>query len=359
VRAAILTEVGAPLSVEDVEPIGLGPREVLVRIGASGLCHSDLLFQAGVGPFPPPMVLGHEGAGVVEEVGAEVRSVRAGDRVICSWVTSCGDCRLCLAGEAHLCDGLAGDWEAPRLRTADGVEVREMLGVGSFAEAAVVDDRALVRVETDLPDEQLALIGCGVTTGVGAALNTAAVRPGSTVAVFGCGGVGQSVLQGARIAGAARVIAVDPLELKRSAALALGATDAVDPTDGDAAEQIVSLTGGRGADYAFDAVGLEQTIGTAYDAVRRGGTVVLVGIPHPRVRMPWPAVDQILSGKRLLGCLYGSSDVRREFPRLVELAEQGTLDLGAMVSRRIALDEVNAGLEAIDGGEVIRSVIVN
>ena len=358
-RAAILTEVGAPLSVEEVEPIGLRPRDVLVRIGASGLCHSDLLFQAGVGPFPPPIVLGHEGAGVVEEVGSDVRSVRSGDRVICSWVTPCGGCRLCLGGEANLCDGLAGDWEAPRLRSGGGVEVREMLGVGSFADAAVVDERALVRVETDLPDEQLALIGCGVTTGVGAALNAAAVKPGSTVAVIGCGGVGQSVLQGARIAGASRVIAVDPLELKRSAALSLGATDAVDPTEGDAAEQIRSLTGGRGADYAFDAAGLEETIGTAYNSVRRGGTVVLVGIPHGRVRMPWPAVDQILTGKRLLGCLYGSADVRREFPRLVELAEQGQLDLGSMVSRRITLDEVNEGLAAIEGGEVIRSVMIN
>jgi S-(hydroxymethyl)glutathione dehydrogenase/alcohol dehydrogenase len=359
VRAAVLHELKAPLSVEEVEPIGLGPRDVLVRITASGLCHSDLLFLAGVGRFPPPMVLGHEGAGVVEEVGADVRALRAGDRVICSWVTPCGDCRLCVTGQSHLCDGLGEAWEAPKLRTAGGTEVREMLGVGSFAEAAVIDERALVRVETDLPDEQLALIGCGVTTGVGAALNTAAVSPGSTVAVFGCGGVGQSIVQGARIAGAARIIAVDPVELKRSSALRLGATDALDPSEGDAVEQIRALTGGRGADYAFDAAGLEQTMGPAYKATRRGGTVVLVGIPHPDTRIPWPPVDQILTGKRLLGCLYGSADVRRDFPRLVELAEQGKLDLASMVSRTITLDEVNEGLAAIEGGEVIRSVIVN
>jgi S-(hydroxymethyl)glutathione dehydrogenase/alcohol dehydrogenase len=359
VRAAILPEVGAPLSVEDVEPLGLAPRDVLVRITASGLCHSDLLFQAGVGRFPPPMVLGHEGAGVVEEVGPDVRGLRAGDRVICSWVTPCGGCRLCVAGQSHLCDGLGEAWETPKLRTADGVEVREMLGVGSFADVAVVDERALVRVETDLPDEQLALIGCGVTTGVGAALNTAAVTPGSTVAVFGCGGVGQSVVQGARIAGAARIVAVDPVELKRSSALRLGATDAVDPSEGDAVEQIRALTGGRGTDYAFDAAGLEQTLGPAYKSTRRGGTVVLVGISHPDTRIPWPPVDQILTGKRVLGCLYGSADVRRDFPRLVGLAEAGKLDLATMVSRTIALDEVNAGLEAIERGEVIRSVIVN
>jgi S-(hydroxymethyl)glutathione dehydrogenase/alcohol dehydrogenase len=358
VRAAILPEVGARLVVEDVEPIGLGPREALVRITASGVCHSDLLFQAGVGAFPPPMVLGHEGAGVVEEVGAEVRSVRPGERVICSWVTPCGACRLCVGGEPHLCDALAGGWEAPRLRTAGGVEVREMLGVGSFAEASVVDERALVGLETDLPDEQLALIGCSVTTGVGAALNTARVAPGSIVAVFGCGGVGQSVVQGARIAGSARIVAVDPVALKRDAALRLGATEAVDPGDGDPAAQIAELTSGRLADFAFDAAGLEETIGRAYASVRRGGTVVLVGIPSPQARIRWPAVDQILTGKRLLGCLYGSADVRRDFPRLVELAERGKLDLASLVSRRVALDEVNEALEAIEGGEVIRSVIV-
>ena len=357
-RAAIMTAVDTPLSVEEVTPIGLEPRDVLVRITASGLCHSDLLFLAGVGRFPPPMVLGHEGAGVVEELGRDVRSLAVGDRVICSWVTSCGDCRLCLGGQAYLCDGLAEAWSEPKLRTAAGTEVLEMLGVGSFAEAAVVDERALVKVETDLPDGQLALIGCGVTTGVGAALNTAQVSPGSTVAVFGCGGVGQSVVQGARIAGAARIVAVDPVELKRSAALRLGATDAVDPTEGDPAEAVRSLTDG-GADYAFDAAGLEQTMGPAYNSLRRGGTLVLVGIPRPDQRIPWPPVDQILTGKKVLGCLYGSADVRRDFPRLVELAEQGKLDLASMVSRTISLDEVNEGLEAIERGEVIRSVIVN
>jgi S-(hydroxymethyl)glutathione dehydrogenase/alcohol dehydrogenase len=360
VRAAIMTAVDAPLSVQEVVPVGLGPRQALVRITASGLCHSDLLFLAGVGPFPPPMVLGHEGAGVVEEIGAEVRSVRAGDRVICSWVTPCGGCRLCVNGESHLCDGLAEAWGEPVLRTGDGTPVLAMLGVGSFADAAVVDERALVRVETDLPDEQLALIGCGVTTGVGAALNTAAVAPGSTVVVFGCGGVGQSVVQGARIAGAARIVAVDPVELKRSAALALGATDAVDPdAGGKPHEQVRELLGGRGADYAFEATGVEAALRSAYRSIRRGGTLVLVGIPSPETRIPWPPVDQILTGKRLLGCLYGSADIRRDFPRFVELAERGKLDLASLVSRRITLDDVNEGLAAIERGEVIRSVIVN
>jgi S-(hydroxymethyl)glutathione dehydrogenase/alcohol dehydrogenase len=353
-----MTAVDTPLTVAEVTPLGLGPRDVLVRIGASGLCHSDLLFLAGVGRFPPPMVLGHEGAGVVEEVGAEVRSVRAGDRVILSWVTSCGDCRLCASGQPHLCDGLAEAWGEPKLRTADGTGVLGMLGVGTFADAAVVDERALVRVETDLPDEQLALIGCGVTTGVGAAINTAGVEPGSVVVVFGCGGVGQSVIQGARIAGASRIVAVDPIELKRAAALRLGATDALDPTGIEVHEAVRELVG-RKADYAFEATGVEAALGAAYRTIRRGGTLVLVGISHPDVRIPWPPVDQILTGKRLLGCLYGSADIRRDFPRLVELAEQGKLDLASLVSRRITLDDVNDGLDAIERGEVIRSVIVN
>jgi S-(hydroxymethyl)glutathione dehydrogenase/alcohol dehydrogenase len=360
VRAAILTELNAPLVVEEVTLPPLEPREAVVRLGASGICHSDLLFQQGMARFvDPPMVLGHEGAGVVEEVGPEVTTVRPGDRVICSWVTACGACRSCVSGETRLCQELGLGWMEPRLRSASGITASRMLGIGSFAEATVVDERALVKVETDLPDEQLALIGCGVTTGVGAALNTAAVEPGSSVAVFGCGGVGQSAVQGARIAGAARIIAVDPVELKRETALRFGATDAVDPTAGDAVEAIQELTGGRGVDYAFEISGVEGALEPAYRSVRRGGALVLVGIHHPKTRISWPAADFTVNEKRLLGCWYGSAEMRRDFPRLVELAESGRLDVAGMVSRRIDLAQVNEGLEAIEGGEVIRSVIVN
>jgi S-(hydroxymethyl)glutathione dehydrogenase / alcohol dehydrogenase len=358
VRAAILHELRAPLTVEDVEPIGLAPHDVLVRIGASGLCHSDLLFQVGAGRYPPPMVLGHEGAGVVEEVGADVRGLRAGDRVICSWVTVCGDCRLCLTGQAHLCDGLAEAWEQPKLRTSEGTEVRGMLGVGTFAEGAVVDERALVKVETDLPDEQLALIGCGVTTGVGAALNTAKIQPGSTVAVIGCGGVGQAVIQGARIAGASRIFAVDPVELKRKTAEQLGATDLIDPAQGDPVSQVQALTGGRGADYSFEVIGLPETILQAYNMARRGGTVTVVGAARMHSQVTFSAFQLFYEEKKLLGCIYGSAQVHRDFPRFIALTETGRLDLGAMVSRRIKLDEVNDAFRAMQAGEVIRSVIV-
>src|SRR4051794_5960049 len=241
-RAAILKEANTPLVVETVEPVEIGPRDVLVRVGASGLCHSDIGVMENPGQVP--MVMGHEGAGVIEEAGAEVERMKKGDRVIASWVAPCGHCYWCVRDESALC----GEWDVAGRRNVwklpDGGTAGTMVGIGTMSEYIVADQRAMVKVETDLPDEQLALIGCGVTTGVCAALNAAAVKPGSTVAVVGCGGVGTSVVQGARIAGALRIIAVDPVAMKRQTAVALGATDEVDPTAGDAVERIMELTNG-------------------------------------------------------------------------------------------------------------------
>jgi S-(hydroxymethyl)glutathione dehydrogenase/alcohol dehydrogenase len=353
-----MTATDAPLTVEDVSPTGVGDREAFLRIGASGLCHSDLLFLQGYSPYPPPLVLGHEAAGVVEEVGAGVTAVAPGDRVVCSWITPCGRCWFCARAETHLCEELA-QREERKLRRADGSAAVAMLGVGSFADHAIVDERALVKVQSDLPDEQLALIGCGVTTGVGAALNTAAVQPGSSVAVVGCGGVGQSVIQGARIAGAARIVAIDPAELKRTTALRLGATDAVDPTTTDALEAVRDVTDGRGADYVFEVAGLPETLTSAYALTRRGGTLVMVAIQGPEASLSWTPFDAVRNEKRVLGCWYGSAHFQRDFPRLVELAETGRLDVASMVSRRMTLGEVNEGLAALERGDVIRGVIVN
>jgi S-(hydroxymethyl)glutathione dehydrogenase/alcohol dehydrogenase len=353
-----MTEFNAPLSVEEVTPAPLGPRQALVRIAASGLCHSDLLFWQGYSPVEPPIVLGHEGAGVVEEIGSEVRTVAPGDRVVCTWMTACGVCWFCVRGESRLCEELADQRSERRLTRGDGSAAIPMLGVGSFADHAVLDERALVKVQTDLPDEELALIGCGVTTGVGAVLNTAAVCPGSSVAVLGCGGVGQSVVQGARIAGATRIVAVDTAALKRETALALGATDAIDPRATDPVAAVQALTGGRGVDYAFEVAGVEATLTAAYEMTRRGGTMVMVAI-QPTAAFSWTPFDAVRNEKRVLGCWYGSAEVRRDFPRLIELAATGRLDVASMVSRRIALDDVNDGLAAIERGEVIRSVIVN
>src|SRR3954471_17088161 len=357
-RAAIFDKPGSPLTVEAVAPLALGATAVLVRVTASGICHSDLGPARGALGDVGPTVLRHEGAGVVDTVGSSVSTLRAGDRVVASWVAPCDRCSWCCGGQAEIC----ADWPqppAPRLRRDDGTVVQSGLGtLGTFAEAMIVDERALVPVATDLPDEQLALIGCGVTTGVCAVFNTAQVTPGASVAVSGLGGVGQSVIQGARIAGAATIVAIDPVAMKRAAAIGLGATHAIDPTAGGAQEQVAALTGGRGVDYAFEASGHPAAAEQSYTLVRRGGTLVLVGLQPPDATPPWGMREQLLSGKRVLGSLYGGAQVRRDFPRLVRLVEAGLLDLGSMVTRRLTLDQVNEGLDLIESGEVIRSVLV-
>jgi S-(hydroxymethyl)glutathione dehydrogenase/alcohol dehydrogenase len=217
----------------------------------------------------------------------------------------------------------------------------------------------VVKVDTDLPDSQLALIGCGVTTGVGAALNTARITPGSTVAVIGCGGVGQAVIQGARIAGASRIFAIDPVEMKRKTAEAFGATDLVDPGAGDPTAQVMELTGGIGADYSFEVIGRPETIVQAYMTARRGGTVVVVGMPKWDSQVTLPGFQMFYDEKKLLGCMYGSAQVRSDFQRFVGLVETGRLDLGSMVSAQIGLDDVNDAFRAMQAGEVIRSVITH
>jgi S-(hydroxymethyl)glutathione dehydrogenase / alcohol dehydrogenase len=358
VRGAVYVEPGQPLVVEDLEPLPPGPRDVVVAVGASGVCHSDLSVVNGTLPLPPPLVLGHEGAGTIDWIGPEVTGLRKGDRVVATFVPACGACWFCVHDRSNLCEGIGEAMATPRLERSDGSTATAFSGLGTFAEQMTVRASQAVRIESDLPTEQLALIGCGVTTGVGAALNTARVEPGSTVAVIGCGGVGQSVIQGARIAGAARIIAIDPVELKRKAAEQLGATDLVDPAAGDPFAQVQELTGGRGSDYAFEVIGLPETIVQAYATARRGGTAVIVGMPRMDAQVTLPAFGLFYEEKRLLGCVYGSAQVRRDFPRFVSLAETGRLDLGAMVSRRVSLEEVNDAFRAMEAGEVIRSVIV-
>jgi S-(hydroxymethyl)glutathione dehydrogenase/alcohol dehydrogenase len=357
-RAAIFTEVDAPLSVEEVNATDPGPRDVVVHITASGVCHSDLHVISGALPIPPPAILGHEGAGVVEWVGPEVTRVAPGDRVIGSFIPVCGTCWYCLRDQSHLCANTFQVMIHDRAHRYDGTALRSMTGLGTFADTMTCDEMSLVKIETDIPDEQLALIGCGVTTGVGAALNTAGVKAGETVAVIGCGGVGQSVIQGARIAGAARIIAVDPVALKRDAAHALGATDVIDPSDDDAVQQVIALTGGIGVDYAFEVIGTPATVEQAFAMARAGGAAVAVGVSRHEESITVPSFPLVLMEKRLLGCVYGSAQVRRDFPRLVSLVEQGRLDLAHMITRTMKLDEVNEAFRAMRDGEVIRSVLV-
>jgi S-(hydroxymethyl)glutathione dehydrogenase/alcohol dehydrogenase len=357
-RAALYLAEDQPLAIEEVDVLPVGPRDVVIEVGASGVCHTDVSVAKGWLPVPPPCILGHEGAGTVLEVGSQVARVQPGDRVVACSTAGCGECWYCVHDQGELCEQMFALGFNPRVRRSDGTEAPAFAGLGTFADTMTVHEVCAVKVETDLPDEQLALIGCGVTTGVGAALNTARIVPGSSVAVVGCGGVGQSVIQGARIAGAARIFAVDPIELKRKAAEQQGATDLIDPADGEPAAQIKALTGGRGSDYAFEVLGRPDTMSQAINTARRGGTVVIVGMPKWDDRIDLSAFQLFYDSKKLLGCVAGSAQVQRDVPRLVGLAETGRLDLGALITRRIKLDGVNDAFRAMEAGEVIRSVIL-
>jgi S-(hydroxymethyl)glutathione dehydrogenase/alcohol dehydrogenase len=357
IRAALMTGVGAAVHVDEVELLPPGPRDVVVDVKAAGVCHSDIAGVRGYIDLEAPTILGHEVAGVVAARGDEVRSVAVGDRIIGSLVPVCGECSWCVGEQTHLC-ARTGDVRAPiRARTPAGAPVRAMLGLGAFAEQMVIDERLAVRVRSDLPDEQLALIGCGIATGVGAVLFTAGVRAGSSVAVIGCGGVGQSVVQGARIAGAAQIVAIDPLDAKRQAALRSGATHVLDPGDADTAEAVQALTHGRGVDYAFEVVGHPSTMVAAYDSTRRGGTVVTLGIPAPGARLELSASDFFRAEKRVVGSYYGSTQVRAGFQTFADLIAAGRLDAASLISHRYALDAVPEALADLEAGRVLRGVV--
>jgi S-(hydroxymethyl)glutathione dehydrogenase / alcohol dehydrogenase len=349
---------GSPL-LELVEQIDPGPNDVVIRVTASGVCHSDLSASQGLlGPLGT-VVLGHEATGIIEAMGAQVQGLVTGDRVIASFRPACGRCWYCVRDQSHLCVSrvaLTGDVD--RVIRADGSTAKTFVGLGTFAEYMTANVASVVKVETDLPDEQLALIGCGVTTGVGAVLNTAEVKPGSTIAVIGCGGVGQSVIQGARIAGAAQIIAIDPVALKRDTALAFGATHAIDPLKNESVEAVRELTEGRGADYAFEVIGLPTTMVQAHAMIRPGGTAVLVGVPASGAEVTFNARTLQSGGRKIVGCTYGSAQVKRDFIDFISFAERGLLDLGAMVTRTISLSEVGEAFRALISGEVIRTVVL-
>jgi S-(hydroxymethyl)glutathione dehydrogenase/alcohol dehydrogenase len=358
VRAAVLRGVGEPFSVEEIELAPVGPHDVRVRIAASGVCHSDLSVQQGAIPFMFPTVLGHEGAGVVAEVGEAVTRVVPGDHVVLTWMPPCRSCFWCLAGEPTLCDqGLAESLGRP-YATADGVKLVRGLGVASFASEALVPDRSVVRVDPDVPLEHAALVGCALSTGIGAVWKTAKVPPGSSVAVVGCGGVGLSAVQGARLAGANPIVAVDRVGSKLELASALGATHVVDASGGDPVAGVQEHTAGRGADFVFEVVGRSETIKTAFASTRRGGTTVLVGAGSPADQVSFSAFELFVDAKNILGCVYGSTDPDRDFPVLVDLVGKGAVDAEKMVSRRILLEDLDDAFGAMVAGEVTRSVVV-
>jgi alcohol dehydrogenase len=370
-KAAVLRELGlprpytdsAPFSIEEVELADPGPHEVLVRIGAAGLCHSDLSVVDGSRPRPMPMVLGHEAAGTVEAVGSGVRDLAVGDRVVFSFIPMCGRCAPCLTGRPVLCEpGTVANLEGTLLggvrRLADraGAPIHHHLGVSAFAEHAVCSDASLVKIGPELPFAEAALLGCALLTGVGAVVNTAHAGPGTSAAVFGLGGVGLSVVMGAAMAGCHPIVAVDMVADKLERARRLGATHTVE-AGADAVGEVVELTAG-GAEFAFEAVGSAAVLAQAYAATRRGGTTVTVGLPAPEQMLSISAISLVAHERRLLGSFMGSSVPQRDIPRLIALRRAGALDLDALTTGHIGLDEINAGFEALASGEAVRQVVM-
>lgn len=354
-KAAILTARDRDLEVRDDVSLGeVGPGDVRVKIVSSGVCHSDLSALNGTIPCGLPCVLGHEGAGVVQEVGRGVRDLAAGDHVILSFTPACRTCAACLRGQSYLCHATIPMAISQHFVLA-GKPLSGLTGLGTFAEELITTEAAAVKVERDIPLDVVSLIGCGVTTGVGAAIHTAGVTPGSSVVVFGCGGVGISAIQGARIAGASAILAVDRVEGKLAQARHFGATHVCTP---DAFEAMkTEITAGEGFDYALECIGNPVTIRATWDAARRGGTAVIVGVGRADHKVEFNAFELFYSGKTLRGSMYGSANVRVFMPQLLALWKAGKLDLESMITRRIELAEINDAFRMMQAGEGIRSVI--
>lgn len=357
-KAAVMHGVGKRLTIEDIDTPEPGPGEVLVKVVASGVCHTDMFFleherPAGY-PINYPAIGGHEGAGIVERVGAGVKFVATGDHVVLAVATNCGRCRYCFGGRPFLCPSNF----APRSRELgkiDGSSVTRLM-IGTFAEYALVPEEGAIKVRDDAPLDRLALLGCGVLTGVGAVINTAHVEPGSSVAVVGCGGVGLNIIQGARLAGASAIIAIDRVPMKLQLAERLGANHLINAETEDAVSRVVAITAG-GADYAFEAIGTVQTVQQALQMTCLGGTAVMVGvIPNPAEQIP------IMSGilffeRSLRSSIMGSSVPRRDIPRLVDLFMNGKLMLDELVSHRRPVEEINDAFDALRSGEAARTLI--
>ena len=356
-KAAVLREVRKPLEIEDVQINKPGPHEVLIRTVAAGVCHSDLHFYEGSYPHPLPAVLGHESAGVVEQVGSEVRTVKPGDHVITCLSAFCGHCEHCLTGHMSLCispDTRRAKSDEPRLAASGGMN--QFLNLSSFAEQMLVHEHACVAIRKDMPMDRAALIGCSVTTGVGAVIHTSNVRPGETVAVIGCGGVGLAAINGAAIAGAGRIIAVDMIGSKLNLAKQFGATDVVNAGDGDPVKQVMDLTGG-GVHHSFEAIGLKATTEQAFRMLRRGGTCNVIGMIPVGTMIELHGAD-FLGEKRIQGSLMGSNRFPIDMPRFVDFYMNGRLKLDDLIARRIKLDQVNEAFDELKKGELARSVIM-
>lgn len=360
-KAAVLRANDAPLEIEEIQIDDPGPGEVLLKTAASGICHSDLHVIEGGLPLPPPCVLGHEPAGIVEAVGQGVTDVAPGDHVIACISRWCGVCRFCTEGRPYLClssyEGRPGGNLAPALKDAKGQPVSQFAGLSSFAEQMLCHERSVVKIRDDMPLDRASLIGCGVTTGLGAALNTVDIPAGASVVIIGCGGVGLSALQGARITGAGKIIAVDAQPWKFDLARDFGATDCVDASQGKAVEEVLELTGG-GADFVFECIGLVPTVEQGVQMTGRGGTTVLVGVVPVTQSVSINAADLTLQEKKITGSIMGSNRFRYDMPKYIDFYLDGRLKLDEMISARIALEDVNGAFDAMRKGEAARQVII-
>jgi S-(hydroxymethyl)glutathione dehydrogenase/alcohol dehydrogenase len=358
-QAAVFRRVGEPLTIEDIVIDKPKPRELLIRTAASGVCHSDLHIMDGKVPSYMPIVLGHEAAGIVEAVGEDVRGVKVGDHVITCVSGFCGQCEDCLTGHMSLC--AVADTERPRkapprLECSDGPpRVHQFFGLSAFAEQMLVHERTCVAIRRDMPLDRAAVIGCAVTTGVGAVIHTARVPPGSTVAVIGCGGVGLSTINGAALAGAGRIIAVDRIASKLDLARVMGATDVVDAASCDPVEAVLELTKG-GVHFAFEAIGLKATTEQAFRMLRRGGTATLIGVPPTGTKIELDSMELIFE-RKIQGSNMGSNHFPIDMPRFVDFYLQGRLKLDQLISRRIALADINSAVDELRTGNIARSVI--
>lgn len=357
-KAAVFREVNKPMAIEDIRIDKPGPREVLIRTSAAGVCHSDLHFWNGTYPGAVPMVLGHESAGVVEAVGGDVHYVKPGDHVITCLSVFCGHCEYCLTGHMSLCqepETRRPKEQPPRL-SQNSAPLGQFANLGSYAEQLLVHAHAVVKIRPDMPMDRAALIGCGVMTGMGAVFHTAKVEPGATVAVIGCGGIGLSAINGAAIAGASRIIAVDMVPSKLELARKFGATDVVNAKEKDAVGEVKELTGG-GVHYSFEAIGLKATAEQAFNMLRNGGTATVIGMIPPGQMVSIHGME-FLFEKKIQGSMMGSNRFRVDMPRFVDYYLQGRLHLDDMVSRRIKLEDINDAFAALGTGEVARSVIM-
>jgi len=354
VKAAVLYQRREPMRIEDVTLTDPGPGEVEVALAASGVCHSDYSHWSRDTWTQMPLVLGHEGAGIVRRVGTNVTRVREGDHVIIAFGVRCGECAFCLRGEPFLCTPSA----QPGTHMFRGDLPLNMFAfVGSFAERTVVSEKNCIVIRQDAPLDVASLVACGVATGFGAVLNTAMVPPGANVAVIGAGGVGLNVVQAARLSGAARIIAIDLLDAKLEYAREFGATHTVNSSREDPVATVQRLTGGFGADYAFEVIGIASTIRQSYDMVRKGGAAIVVGVAREDEEVSFSAPTLMRSGKHILGCNYGSTRPHVDFPRIIDLFMQDRIKLRELISRRFALDDVNEAFRALHAGEVARGII--